>query len=327
MPYKGYKIPKEKGGIKQDERPLINIFNNIYADSYAVSRSGRVRNLRTGTIVKPTIDSVHGEYKYSGVTLHKKGYRPKHVSLGRLVCSVFNGPMPGDGSTYDADHIDGNPQNNCADNLRWLTREENGQLENKPNQKKKVHSVRLYYADTCELYKEFPSLNSAATYLGLYSRGRRAAGCGTGLIVRYCNEAPPSTPKKYNKKYKLFINNDTDYLLFKSLNEAIKYLGVPYPKVHPERHTHKYGLIEVSLKEYYSEFEKIANGEKHHLYAYLHERKKVYTQKHSGEVQALQYSIDNIEVANIRTQEDRAILRKVQEKINTLLQQTINIAA
>ena len=45
----------------------------------------------------------------------------KAVNVHRLIASAFHG----NGTGLDVNHIDGNKQNNCADNLEWVTRKEN----------------------------------------------------------------------------------------------------------------------------------------------------------------------------------------------------------
>lgn len=45
--------------------------------------------------------------------------RRRQVRVHRLVCEAFHGPPPE--VTYHADHIDTDPTNNAATNLRWLS--------------------------------------------------------------------------------------------------------------------------------------------------------------------------------------------------------------
>ena len=49
-------------------------------------------------------------------------FRNKKFSVHRLVCRTFKGAPPT--PTHTVDHIDGDPTNNSADNLRWATKRE-----------------------------------------------------------------------------------------------------------------------------------------------------------------------------------------------------------
>ncbi len=52
--------------------------------------------------------------KYMYVKCNRKSYR-----IQIIVCETFHGPKPS--SKHSVDHEDGNPRNNCAENLRWYT--------------------------------------------------------------------------------------------------------------------------------------------------------------------------------------------------------------
>lgn len=82
-------------------------------EAYEVSDDGRVR--RDGRELKQSI-STHG---YPYLNLCRDGKPRKHM-VHRLVCAAFHGP-----SDLYACHLDGNPRNNRADNLRWQTQKEN----------------------------------------------------------------------------------------------------------------------------------------------------------------------------------------------------------
>ncbi len=98
---------------------------NLYLN-YEVSSVGRVRNVNTGRILRPSLDG--GYYK---VYLYIDGKGKKHL-LHRIVACEFienleNKPC--------VDHCDGDKTNNCVSNLRWATKSENGM-----NQKPQRHT-------------------------------------------------------------------------------------------------------------------------------------------------------------------------------------------
>lgn len=108
---------------------------------YEVSDSGQVRNFQ-GRVLLPRTHS-HG---YLRINACKEG-RQRDFFVHRLVCLAFHGAPPAEG--MHADHIDGNRANNHANNLRWLSPEENRALRKPPkgerhsNSKLTEESVRI----------------------------------------------------------------------------------------------------------------------------------------------------------------------------------------
>lgn len=81
---------------------------------YIVSSLGRVRHGRVNApVLKGSID----KDGYRRVCLHRRTIRV-HV----IVAEAFHGPRP---EGMECAHLDGNPQNNQADNLAWVTHQEN----------------------------------------------------------------------------------------------------------------------------------------------------------------------------------------------------------
>ena len=83
--------------------------------SYDCSSEGRIRNIRTQKIQRPTLNK-NGCLK---VSLYKNGKR-YNVKVHRVIAETFLGEHPG----MDVRHKDDDPQNNCVDNLEWCTRSE-----------------------------------------------------------------------------------------------------------------------------------------------------------------------------------------------------------
>lgn len=99
----------------------------IENDNYEVSDEGQVRRHTAGRGTYPgrilrlkcSKQKKHWYYRI-GLT---KGDITTDYSVHTLVCSAFNGPAPS--PKHEVAHIDGDPHNNAASNLRWATPREN----------------------------------------------------------------------------------------------------------------------------------------------------------------------------------------------------------
>jgi len=91
-----------------------------YPDYY-VSDEGTVHSKKSGTLKK--LKPIKDGKGYLYVNLCNKGTF-KHIGVHRLVAQAFV-PNPED-KPY-VNHLDGNKQNNNADNLNWCTSKENTQ--------------------------------------------------------------------------------------------------------------------------------------------------------------------------------------------------------
>lgn len=113
--------------FKQGRLKMMNseIWKDVggYEGTYQVSNFGRVkrikdcRNAKIGHILKPH----KVQTGYDQICLCKNGIERK-LSLDRIVAEAFIGSRP-DGKQIN--HKDGNRQNNCVDNLEWVTPSEN----------------------------------------------------------------------------------------------------------------------------------------------------------------------------------------------------------
>ena len=92
---------------------------------YEVSNCGEVRNIISGRVLKPWLNS-----GYPMVELFSYGYK-KRFLVHRLVAFVFLDD-PSDGQSQ-VNHKDGLKTNNHADNLEWVTPAENMQHAHRTN--------------------------------------------------------------------------------------------------------------------------------------------------------------------------------------------------
>ena len=88
-----------------------------YGEKYQVSKTGIIRNVLTGKILKP----IKRQDGYLVVNLSYQN-KAKQIMIHRLVAEAFiNNP-----SNYPVvNHIDGNKTNASAENLEWVTASEN----------------------------------------------------------------------------------------------------------------------------------------------------------------------------------------------------------
>jgi len=149
--------------IINEEWRSINCYIN-----YQVSNVGRVRNSKTGRILKPNLSS-NG---YFTVGLSKNGGVKSHT-IHQLVAREFL-RNPNDKPCID--HIDGDKTNNSLDNLRLCSYSQNNR-----NSSKRENASSIYkgvcWDKSIGKWKAQIQINRRQKSLGLFTNEKEAAQC------------------------------------------------------------------------------------------------------------------------------------------------------
>lgn len=121
--------------------------------NYEVSSDGRVRNTKTGRVLRSSMNK--DGYQYVGLCLN--GNRKNH-KIHRLVASIF---IPNPKNKPDVNHINGNKADNRIENLEWVNASENAKHAYQMGLRSDNQHCRCI-----ETGQIFESQNHAAKYFG-----------------------------------------------------------------------------------------------------------------------------------------------------------------
>lgn len=93
----------------------------VLGGRFAVSPEGKVWKVKDGKMTPITGWPTSKENRYLVVSYCSEG-KQYHVYIHRLIAEAF---VPNPENKPQVNHKDGNPRNNAADNLEWVTRSEN----------------------------------------------------------------------------------------------------------------------------------------------------------------------------------------------------------
>lgn len=141
-----------------------------YVGLYEVSSEGRVRNVKTGKILKPK----NNRRGYLFVGLHKNG-AIKNRYIHRLVAQAF---IPNPNKLPEVNHKDEIKANNNLGNLEWVSHRDNSNYGKRNERISKSMSKPIVQIDlsTGLIIKTYPSTTIATRVTGInYDTISRAA--------------------------------------------------------------------------------------------------------------------------------------------------------
>ena len=156
---------------------------------YQISNLGRLKSFRDKTDGK-ILSNKNKKGDYFSVIL-RKGDKVKSTRIHRLVAEAF---IPNPDNLHQVHHKDGNKQNNCVDNLEWVSEREHHFITRKQNPnviRGLVNYNRFIRPKKIQQY----SLNGEL--LAEYNNGKEAY-LKTGVCARNIIQVASKTP--YNQK-------------------------------------------------------------------------------------------------------------------------------
>lgn len=163
--------------------------------NYQVSDNGRIRNIKTNKILKPSVNS-NG---YLRVTLSKNG-KAKQFSVHRLVAGAF---IPNDSNYPQVNHKDENKQNNNINNLEWCDNRYNTRYSNS-------RAVFGYDGQSIIEYDAISDAVKDGFNVGGIWQAIKKGICHKGYMWQYKMKDGEINPLLENIKYRYQIINNYD---------------------------------------------------------------------------------------------------------------------
>lgn len=166
-------------------------FNAETNQDYIFSSKGRIFNLRTGKMIG---SGKSGNYNH--FTFKLKNGRYKTMQTHRLVAYTFCNNN-NNNLNYTVNHIDGNPNNNNADNLEIISHAQNMKHASE-NGLMKMRSVVQLTKDN-EFVKEYDSITKASKETDIY-------GSSIGAVCKGKGKTAGNYRWMYKEDYEKLLN-------------------------------------------------------------------------------------------------------------------------
>lgn len=176
------------------------------SNDYEISNFGRGRK-KDWTVIW-TRNRIHNYKGYILRQYDRRGYKMFDITknhkrfnlyVHRMVALAFiDNPL----NKEEVNHIDANKNNNCVDNLEWVTKKENMNHAKKNNL---IHALKGYmnnrskevllYDAKLEIYKKFGSMGECARFLH----------CNVRNVQKCCHRYETTGTPLYNRYYIKFV--------------------------------------------------------------------------------------------------------------------------
>ena len=132
-------------------------------ENYEVSNLGKVRNIKSGRIIKPSLNK-NGYLRIWLCENNKK----KYLYLHRIIATAF---IDNSEEKPCVNHIDENKTNNDLSNLEWCTERENAIHGTRTKRAAEKHFKKVIQLDLNEnVLNEFESMKQAEQETGVFAR-------------------------------------------------------------------------------------------------------------------------------------------------------------
>ena len=148
--------------------------------NYQISNIGNVRNANTGRILKPR----ENRYGYLIVDIRADD-KPRTCTIHRLVAKSF---IPNTDNKAQVDHIDNNKLNNCVNNLRWATNQDNQRNQLKTTKNTTSTYIGVYWDKQRKKWKAQIRLNNKSTHIGRFDDPKDAARAYNERVIGLATE-------------------------------------------------------------------------------------------------------------------------------------------
>ena len=159
--------------LDEDIDSIKEIYKPIKGYDYEISNTGQVRNVKTGRILKQTIN----RFGYCQVGLCKNGVQ-KMFRVHRLVAQAF---IPNPNNLPEVNHINECKTDNRIDNLEWCSSSYNANYGTRNERAAKARSKAVEQLDEFgNVLATYPSATEVERVLG-FSQGNICNACQKGL--------------------------------------------------------------------------------------------------------------------------------------------------